>query len=234
MDMLEKSEDIIAYIKNSKKKTPVKIYIKGNLPKIKTNAKVFSSGELHFIIGDYEDIKNILNEYKKFIDDYYLENDRRNSGVPTLDYFDVNARIEPGAVIRDKVKIGNNAVIMMGAIINIGAEIGDNTMIDMGAVLGGRAIVGKNCHIGAGAVLAGVIEPPSAKPVIVEDNVVIGANAVIIEGVHIGKNAVIGAGAVVIEDVAENQVVAGNPAKVIKDKDEKTADKTKLVDDLRK
>ena len=65
MDMLEKSEDIIAYIKNSKKKTPVKIYIKGNLPKIKTNAKVFSSGELHFIIGDYEDIKNILNEYKK-------------------------------------------------------------------------------------------------------------------------------------------------------------------------
>ncbi len=56
MDMLEKSEDIIAYIKNSKKKTPVKIYIKGNLPKIKTNAKVFSSGELHFIIGDYEDI----------------------------------------------------------------------------------------------------------------------------------------------------------------------------------
>ncbi|WP_295155307.1 2,3,4,5-tetrahydropyridine-2,6-dicarboxylate N-acetyltransferase [uncultured Brachyspira sp.] len=235
MDMLEKSEDIIAYIKNSKKKTPVKIYIKGNLPKIKkTNAKVFSSGEFHFAVGDYEDINSILEEYKDFITDYYLENDRRNSGVPTLDYLNINARIEPGAIIRDKVKIGNNAVIMMGAIINIGAEIGENTMIDMGAVLGGRAMVGNNCHIGAGTVLAGVIEPPSAKPVIVEDNVVIGANAVIIEGVHIGKNAVIGAGAVVLEDVEENQVVAGNPAKVVKTKDEKTSDKTKLVDDLRK
>ena len=236
MDMLEKSEDIIAYIKNSKKKTPIKIYIKGNLPNLQasTNAKVFSSGNFHFVVGDYEDIKTILTEYTKFIDDYYLENDRRNSGVPTLDYTTVNARIEPGAIIRDKVKIGDNAVIMMGAIINIGAEIGEGTMIDMGAVLGGRAIVGKNCHVGAGAVLAGVIEPPSAKPVIIEDNVVIGANAVIIEGVHVGKNAVIGAGAVVLEDVEENQVVAGNPAKVIKTKDEKTADKTKLVDDLRK
>ena len=236
MDMLEKSEDIIAYIKNSTKKTPVKIYIKGNLPNLQasTNAKVFSSGNFHFVVGDYEDIKTILTEYTKFIDDYYLENDRRNSGVPTLDYTAVNARIEPGAIIRDKVKIGDNAVIMMGAIINIGAEIGEGTMIDMGAVLGGRAIVGKNCHVGAGAVLAGVIEPPSAKPVIIEDNVVIGANAVIIEGVHVGKNAVIGAGAVVLEDVEENQVVAGNPAKVVKTKDEKTADKTKLVDDLRK
>ncbi|MEI0749728.1 2,3,4,5-tetrahydropyridine-2,6-dicarboxylate N-acetyltransferase [Brachyspira pulli] len=236
MDMLEKSEDIIAYIKNSTKKTPVKIYIKGNLPNLQssTNAKVFSSGNFHFVVGDYEDIKTILTEYTKFIDDYYLENDRRNSGVPTLDYTTVNARIEPGAIIRDKVKIGDNAVIMMGAIINIGAEIGEGTMIDMGAVLGGRAIVGKNCHVGAGAVLAGVIEPPSAKPVIIEDNVVIGANAVIIEGVHVGKNAVIGAGAVVLEDVEENQVVAGNPAKVVKTKDEKTADKTKLVDDLRK
>ncbi|MDO6992950.1 2,3,4,5-tetrahydropyridine-2,6-dicarboxylate N-acetyltransferase [Brachyspira innocens] len=237
MDMLEKSEDIIAYIKNSKKKTPVKVYIRGNLPNnivTNTSVKIFSSGNFHFMVGEYEEIQNILTEYKKFIEDCYLENDRRNSGVPTLDYSTVNARIEPGAVIRDKVKIGDNAVIMMGAIINIGAEIGEGTMIDMGAVLGGRAIVGKNCHVGAGAVLAGVIEPPSAKPVIIEDNVVIGANAVIIEGVHVGKNAVIGAGAVVIEDVEENQVVAGNPAKVIKTKDEKTADKTKLVDDLRK
>lgn len=62
MDMLEKSEDIIAFIKNSKKQTPVKIYIKGNLPKIKSNAKVFSSGEFHFVVGEYEEIKRILKE----------------------------------------------------------------------------------------------------------------------------------------------------------------------------
>ena len=104
----------------------------------------------------------------------------------------------------------------MGAIINIGAVIGENTMIDMGAVLGGRATVGKNCHIGAGAVLAGVIEPASAKPVIVEDGVLVGANAVIVEGVHIGKDAVVAAGAVVLEDVAAGTVVGGIPARVLK------------------
>ena len=94
-----------------------------------------------------------------------IENDCRNSAIPLLDIKDIPARIEPGAVIRENVEIGKNAVIMMGAIINIGAVIGEGTMIDMGAVLGGRATVGKNCHIGAGAVLAGVIEPASAKPV---------------------------------------------------------------------
>ena len=60
MNTLEKSEDIIAYIKNSKKKTPIKIYIKGNLANIKTNAKIFSFGDFHFIVGDYEEIKIIL------------------------------------------------------------------------------------------------------------------------------------------------------------------------------
>ena len=100
--------------------------------------------------------------------DYVVEQDARNSAVPLLDKRAINARIEPGAIIRDQVEIGDNAVIMMGAVINIGAEIGAGTMIDMGAILGGRAIVGKNSHVGAGAVLAGVIEPASAEPAVLE------------------------------------------------------------------
>ena len=107
-------------------------------------------------------------------------------------------------------------------------------MIDMGAVLGGRATVGARCHVGAGAVLAGVVEPASATPVIVEDGVLIGANAVVIEGVHIGADAVVAAGAVVIEDVPAGAVVAGSPARIVKMKDEKTQGKTALVDALRK
>jgi len=162
-----------------------------------------------------------------------VENDCRNSAIPLLDMKDIPARIEPGAIIREQVTIGSNAVIMMGAIINIGAVIGDGTMIDMGAVLGGRATVGKHCHIGAGAVLAGVIEPASATPVIIEDDVLVGANAVVIEGVHVGRNSVIAAGAVVIHDVPENTVVAGCPARIIKQKDEKTSLKSALEDALR-
>jgi 2,3,4,5-tetrahydropyridine-2-carboxylate N-succinyltransferase/tetrahydrodipicolinate N-acetyltransferase len=233
MNNLNSAEEIIAYIKNSVKKTPVKVYINGDLDGLKCDAKVFKGDKSYILIGERTEIDEILAKYKDKIQDFYIENDRRNSGVPTLDLRYIDARIEPGAVIRDKVKIDKNAVIMMGAVINIGAEIGENTMIDMGAILGGRAIVGKNCHIGAGAVLAGVIEPSSAKPVIVEDNVLVGANAVIIEGVHIGKGAVIGAGAIVLSDVAAGVVVGGNPAKIIKDVDEKTKNKTELVDDLR-
>jgi tetrahydrodipicolinate N-acetyltransferase len=111
--------------------------------------------------------------------------------------------------------------------------IGEGTMIDMNVVLGGRATVGKNCHIGAGSVLAGVIEPPSAKPVVVEDDVVIGANAVVLEGVTVGKGAVVAAGAIVVEDVAPYTVVAGTPARVIKEIDEKTKSKTEIKQELR-
>jgi tetrahydrodipicolinate N-acetyltransferase len=167
------------------------------------------------------------------IEDYVIENDRRNSAIPLLDMKNIKARIEPGAVIRDQVEIGDNAVIMMGASINIGAVIGEGTMIDMNVVLGGRATVGKNCHVGAGSVLAGVIEPPSAKPVIVEDDVVIGANCVVLEGVTVGKGAVVAAGAVVVDDVPPNTVVAGIPARVIKEIDEKTKSKTENKQELR-
>ena len=68
---------------------------------------------------------------------------------------------------------------------------------------------------------------------VVEDDVLIGANAVVLEGVRVGKNSVVAAGAVVIEDVPEGVVVAGCPARVIKQKDERTAGKTALVDALR-
>ena len=227
------ASEIIQYISESEKKTPVKVYIKEKNPVDFDNCKVFH-GCSKIVFGDWKDIQPVLMAKQDDIIDLEVEFDRRNSGVPMIDLREIPARIEPGAIIREKVEIGENAVIMMGAIINIGAVIGRGTMIDMGAILGGRATVGSNCHIGAGAVLAGVIEPASATPVIVEDNVLIGANAVIIEGVHIGENAVVAAGAIVIEDVPAGTVVAGNPAKIIKTKDAKTTSKTELIEELRK
>lgn len=223
------AQQIIEQIASAPKKTPVKVYVRTSRPVEFPGCKVFGD----VVFGEWADIKPILDDNAEAIIDSVIEADRRNSALPLLDLKTIDARIEPGALIREPVTIGRNAVIMMGAIINIGAEIGEGTMIDMGAILGGRAIVKKRCHIGAGAVLAGVIEPASAKPVVVEDDVLVGANAVIIEGVHVGKGAVVAAGAVVIEDVPDNAVVAGCPARIVKMKDEKAAAKTALVDALR-
>ena len=227
------AQEIIAYIGAAEKKTPVKVYVKERRPIAYGSAQVFGEGASKVVFGDWRELGPILADHVDDIEDLVIENDRRNSAIPLLDMKNVNARIEPGAIIREQVEIGDNAVIMMGAVVNIGAVIGPGTMIDMGAILGGRATVGANCHIGAGAVLAGGIEPASATPVIVEDGVLVGANAVVIEGVHVGKNAVVAAGAVVIEDVPENAVVAGCPARVIKMKDAGTTQKTALEAALR-
>lgn len=228
------AQEIIERIRTAEKKTPVRVFLRQKQEIAFENAKVFPMGNgTSVVFGDWKDIAPVLERRAADIVDLVVENDCRNSAIPLLDKKNVNARIEPGAIIREQVEIGDNAVIMMGAIINIGAVIGEGSMIDMGAVLGGRAMVGKHCHIGAGAVLAGVIEPASATPVVVEDNVLIGANAVVIEGVRIGHDAVVAAGAVVISDVQSGDVVAGIPARVIKRKDEKAAAKTALVDALR-
>ena len=230
------AHEIINYIGNAKKKTPVKVTLKGRLKEIDfpENIKNFTNCKTGTLFGEWEEMKKFLKENERKIDDYIVENDARNSAIPLLDTKNINARIEPGAIIRDQVEIGDHAVIMMGAIINIGAVIGSGTMIDMGAILGGRATVGENCHIGAGTVLAGVIEPPSAQPVIIEDNVLIGANAVVLEGIRVGTGAVVAAGAIVVDDVAPNTVVAGVPAKKIKEIDKKTKSKTNMMDELRK
>lgn len=228
------AQQIIEYIRTSEKKTPVKVYIWEKEPVAFPDCHVFPAAEgCKIVFGDWKLVAPVLEANADKISHMEIENDRRNSAIAMLDLKGIPARIEPGAVIREQVSIGANAVIMMGAVINIGAEIGEGTMIDMGAILGGRATVGKNCHVGAGAVLAGVIEPASATPVIVEDNVLLGANAVIIEGCRVGHDAVVAAGAVVIEDVPANAVVAGCPARVIKYKDEKTAAKTALEAALR-
>ncbi|WP_430883583.1 2,3,4,5-tetrahydropyridine-2,6-dicarboxylate N-acetyltransferase [Fusibacter sp. JL216-2] len=226
--------EIAKFIKDATKSTPVKAYVKGNLEGLSSESvRLFGEGSFYVLFGESADVLAFLETHKDQVQDFELENDRRNSAIPLLDLKYQNARIEPGAMIRDRVAIGDNAVIMMGAVINIGSEIGEGTMIDMNAVLGARATIGKNAHVGAGAVIAGVLEPPSATPVIVEDGALIGANAVVLEGVRVGAGAVVAAGSIVTEDVPAGAVVAGAPAKVIKMVDDKTSGKTEFLDDLR-
>ena len=226
------TEEVIRFISEAKKKTPVQLFVKEKNPIDYGSARVYGDTD-KVVFGDWEELKPIMEANKDNILSLEVLEDRRNSAVPLLQVRDLHARIEPGALIRDHVEIGENAVIMMGAVINIGAVIGAGTMIDMNAVVGGRAIVGRLCHIGAGAVLAGVIEPASAKPVTIHDHVLVGANAVVIEGVEVGENAVVAAGAVVIDDVPDNAVVAGCPAKIVKMRDAKTDSATALQESLR-
>lgn len=231
-------QEIRDLIANAKKKTPVHAFVRHRhvLPLTASeDLMVFPTGAgTTILVGEWAEIERVLQQLASQIDYVHLENDRRNSAIPLLDLKHIGARIEPGAVIRDKVEIGERAIIMMGAVINIGAVIGAGTMIDMNAVVGARALVGKNCHIGAGAVLAGVLEPPSAEPVVIEDEVLVGANAVVLEGCRVGKGSVVAAGAIVVSDVEAGVVVAGQPARVIKKVDEKTKDKTALLKELRR
>lgn len=227
-------ENIISVIANGTRQTPVKVYIWEKQPVVFPDCYEFiGSDGCKIVLGQWEDIEPVLQKNARKIRHWIAENNCRRSAVPLLDLKNIPARIEPGAIIRQGVQIGENAVIMMGAILNVGAVVGDRSMIDMGAVLGGRATVGRDCHIGAGAVLAGVIEPASATPVVIEDRVLIGANAVVLEGVRVCQDAVVAAGAVVTQDVPPGVVVGGCPARVLKIKDKKTAGKTGLTDGLR-
>lgn len=195
--------------------------------------KVFGSETSKTIFTELSEWNTFFETIKAQVTDLEIEYDRRNSAIPLIDRTKIDARIEPGAFIREHAVIHDNAVVMMGATINIGAVVGEGTTIDMNATLGGRATTGKNVHVGAGAVLAGVIEPPSAQPVIIEDDVLIGANAVVLEGVRVGKGAVVAAGAIVTEDVPAGSVVAGTPARVIKQAHEVEGSKIEIVQALR-
>ena len=229
-----RTEEIIRLIKESKKRTPAKAYISGDLEGLEWGGvKFIGGGGFGILIGDLEEVEHVIEANEGRLSASHVEIEARNSAVPLADLAEYEARIEPGAVIRGMVDVRRGAVVMMGAVINIGAVIGERTMIDMNAVIGGRAEIGADCHIGAGAVIAGVIEPPSATPVVVEDGVLVGANAVVLEGVRVGRGAVVAAGAVVTSDVPPRTVVAGSPARVIKEVDGLTESKTAIVQDLR-
>ena len=230
------TQEIIRLIKESPKSTHARAYISGLFSEADFGAsdvKFVGGKEFGLLIGDYFVLKKLIEDNPEKIKSYDIQVNDRNSGVPLADITQYEARIEPGAIIRDRVDIGKAAVIMMGAVINIGASIGAGTMIDMNAVVGGRAVIGENCHIGAGAVVAGVIEPASAVPVVIGNKVLVGANAVILEGVQVGDGAVVAAGAIVVSDVPPGVVVAGAPAVIIKKVDDKTTMKTAIVEDLR-
>ncbi len=124
---------------------------------------------------------------------YYDMVDMKLSNWSEDDFKKAKIRVVPGAIIR-KYSYLEEGVVIMPSIINLGCYIGKNTMIDMGAVIGSCAQIGENCHISANVVIGGVLEPVNENPVIIEDNVFIGAGSQILEGILIEGGAVIASG----------------------------------------
>src|SRR5437588_8377636 len=110
-------------------------------------------------------------------------------------YEQLGVRVVPPAVARYGAYL-SPGVVMMPSYVNIGAWVGPRTMVDTWATVGSGAQIGADVHVAGGVGIGGVLEPPGAQPVIVEDGVFVGSRAIIVEGVRVGREAVIGAGVV--------------------------------------
>jgi len=111
-------------------------------------------------------------------------------------YASLGVRVVPPGVARYGSYLAPG-VIMMPSYVNIGAFVDTGTMIDTWATVGSCAQIGKNVHLSGGVGIGGVLEPPQAAPVIVEDGVFIGSRCIVVEGAHIGERAVLGANVVI-------------------------------------
>ena len=138
--------------------------------------KLFSSQE--FQIGD-------LSAYDKILPKFSSATENDFNGI----------RVVPNAYVRNGVFLGQG-VVLMPSFVNVGAYIDSGTMVDSMATIGSCAQIGKNCHIASAVTIAGVLEPMSDMPVIIEDNCFIGAGSQISEGVLIEEGSVVGSGVV--------------------------------------
>ncbi|HEY4120987.1 MAG TPA: 2,3,4,5-tetrahydropyridine-2,6-dicarboxylate N-succinyltransferase [Byssovorax sp.] len=104
-------------------------------------------------------------------------------------------RVVPPGVVRHGAFLEPGAIVMPG-YVNIGARVGAGTMVDTWATVGSCAQIGRDVHLAGGVGIGGVLEPPGARPVIIEDGAFVGSRVVVVEGVIVEREAVLGAGVV--------------------------------------
>ena len=116
--------------------------------------------------------------------------------LPTkFNYKELGARCVPPGTARYGSFLGRGTILMPG-FVNIGAYVDDNSMVDTWATVGSCAQIGKNVHLSGGVGIGGVLEPPQAQPVVIEDGAFVGSRCIVVEGVFVGAEAVLGAGVV--------------------------------------
>lgn len=127
------------------------------------------------------------------------------------DHAERGLRAVPTALVRYGAFVEPGAVLMP-SFVNIGAFVGRGTMVDTWATVGSCAQIGRDVHLSGGVGIGGVLEPPGARPVLIEDGCFVGSRVIVVEGVHVGSEAVLGAGLVLtastpIIDVRGNEEV---------------------------
>ena len=134
-------------------------------------------------------------------------------GWSAAQFREAGFRAVPGCVVRHSAHIAPGAVLMP-CFVNLGAHVAGGTMVDTWATIGSCAQIGSNCHISGGVGIGGVLEPVQASPVIIEDNVFIGARSEVAEGVIVEEGAVLSMGVYIgastkIVDRATGEVIMG-------------------------
>jgi 2,3,4,5-tetrahydropyridine-2,6-dicarboxylate N-succinyltransferase len=126
------------------------------------------------------------------------------------DYADRGVRVVPPGIARYGSFLSEGVVLMPG-FVNIGAWVGPRTMVDTWATVGSCAHVGADVHLSGGVGIGGVLEPPQARPVVIEDGAFIGSRAVVVEGVVVGEGAVIAPNVVLSASIPVIDVTRTDP-----------------------
>ncbi len=119
-------------------------------------------------------------------------------------------RVVPPGVARFGSFLEPGAILMPG-YVNIGAYVGTGTMVDTWATVGSCAQIGKRVHLSGGVGIGGVLEPPSASPVIIEDGAFLGSRSIVVEGIRVGEQAVLGANVVLTRSTRIIDVTGSEP-----------------------
>ena len=173
----------------------------------KTNVWVKRGILLAFKTGQIAD-RSVPGEF------YFFDKDT----LPTRQFTaEDGVRVVPGgSTIRDGAFVARNVICMPPMFINIGAYVDEGSMVDSHALVGSCAQIGKRVHLSAAAQIGGVLEPPGALPIIIEDDVFVGGNCGVYEGVIVRERAVLAPGVILtggtaVYDLVRNQVYRRTP-----------------------
>jgi 2,3,4,5-tetrahydropyridine-2-carboxylate N-succinyltransferase len=175
------------------------------------DARVAERGEDGWIVNEWTKKAILLYFRLRKVEPMEVGGLRFLDKIPVkADYADRGVRVVPPGVARYGSFLAEGVVLMPG-FVNIGAWVGPRTMVDTWATVGSCAQIGADVHLSGGVGIGGVLEPPQARPVIVEDGAFVGSRAVLVEGVVVGEGAVIAPNVVLSASVPVIDVTGSAP-----------------------